>query len=155
MTQLYYIYDLEVYPNIFTFCGKFTNSDNIEMFEISDRRNDREALVNWLSYLKNVNCEMVGYNNLAFDYLIIHELMINPYQFTYEKAAQMANQIIVSQNGFGGFKGIGVDNRIIPQIDMLKVCHFDNANKRTSLKALQFAMRSESVEDLPFDIRGL
>lgn len=155
MTQLYYVFDIETYPNCFLFCGKFTHLSDIQLFEISDRRNEREALVTWLSYLRNVQCEMVGFNNLGFDYPIIHELIINPYQFTYEKASQMANNIIAAQTGFNNFKGIGIQNRVIPQIDLMKVCHFDNANKRTSLKQLQFAMRSESLEDLPFEIRDL
>jgi hypothetical protein len=35
------------------------------------------------------------------------------------------------------------------------VNHFNNANRRVSLKSLEFAMRLESVEDLPFPIRDL
>ena len=97
---------------------------------------------------------MVGYNNIGFDYFLIHELMTNPYTFTYLKAAQLTDTIINSFNG-KGLKRIRPSDRLIPQIDLYKLCHFDNANKRTSLKALQFAMRSESVEDLPFDIRDL
>lgn len=150
----YYAYDLEVFPNIFTFCGKFQGNDQIFLYEISDRRNDIHELLAHLSYLKNSQTEMVGYNNLGFDYLIIHELMTNPYTFTFQKAALIANTIITSQRG-QGIQGISFENRLIPQIDIMKFCHFDNANKRTSLKALQFAMRSESVEDLPFKIRPL
>ncbi|MBF9666408.1 hypothetical protein IAI38_11790, partial [Streptococcus pseudopneumoniae] len=32
-----------------------------------------------------------------------------------------------------------------------KIHHFDNVARATSLKVLQFNMRSESIEDLPFD----
>lgn len=150
----YYTYDLETYPNIFLYCGKFEDSDEIFLYEISDRRNDVQYLMAHLSFLKNSNVEMIGFNNLGFDYIILHELMTNPYTFTYEKAAQICTNIINSQRG-PGLNNIRLKDRIIPQIDIMKVCHFDNDAKRTSLKNLQFAMRSESLEDLPFDIRSL
>ena len=153
MTINYYTYDLETYPNIFTFCGKFQGQEEYQIFEISDRKNERESLVNFLLYLRNLgNVEMVGFNSVGFDYPIIHELLINPYTFTYDKAFEFAQKII-SANGF--YRGCPHWERIIPQVDIYKICHFDNKAKTTSLKALQFAMRSHSLEDLPFDIRAL
>ena len=151
----YYTYDLENYPNIFLFCGKFLDSDEIFMFEISDRINEVQALITHLSYLRNLGIEMVGYNNLGYDYYFIHEVMTNPYTFTYQKAYQLSQTIINSQYGGKGLQRIGPGRRMIPQIDIYKICHFDNKAKMTSLKALQFAMRSDSLEDLPFKIREL
>lgn len=147
----YFVYDLETYPNIFTFCGSFLNSDQVYLYELSDRKNDINDLINFLTWLQQNKVELVGYNNLNFDYPIIHDLMTNPHTFTYKKAAEIAHIII---------KGRGLDRipffeRRIPQIDLLKIHHFDNKNKRVSLKSLQFAMRSHSVEDLPFEIRDL
>lgn len=152
----YYTYDLETYPNIFTFCGKFKSSSDVHLFEISDRKNQLTELVQWLGYLRTIQVEMVGYNNIGFDYPIIHEIIVNPHTFTYQKAAQIATLIIESQRPFAKkLKRIKPQERFIPQLDMMKLCHFDNKARRTSLKALQFAMRSESLEDLPFDIRPL
>lgn len=150
MTPLYYCYDLESYPNIFTFAGKFYGQSDYQIFEISDRMDQKQELLTWLSYLKNIGAEMVGFNNIGFDYPIIHELMTNPYTFGYDKAYQICQQIITSNRR--GFNVLHVKHseRLIPQIDIMKYCHFDNDSKRTSLKALQFAMRSESLEDLPF-----
>lgn len=147
----YYIYDLETYPNIFTFAGKFRGSSERQLFEISDRKNEIQELLTWLYYLKNLNVEMVGFNNLGFDYPIIHELMTNPYTFSYKRASDLATIIIKG----AGLQRIPFYERLIPQVDLYKLNHFDNESKRTSLKALQFAMRSKSVEDLPFDIRDL
>jgi len=155
MDRKYYIYDLETMPNCFLFGGKFAGGSEVQMYEISERRNDREGLFAWLSYLKSImNLEMVGFNNIGFDYPIIHEFMTNPYTFTYEKASQIATQIIQAQRG-NRLNSVAAHNRLIPQIDMMKICHFDNDARRTSLKALQFAMRSDSLEDLPFGIREL
>lgn len=155
MNEQYYIYDLEAYPNTFLFGGKFVGHDEIKIFEISDRVNESQALFSWLSYLRNSQVEMVGFNNIGYDYPIIHDFMVNPYTYTYDKFFQLSQTIINSQRNGIRFSQIRLSDRLIPQIDLLKVCHFDNDAKRTSLKALQFAMRSESLEDLPFDIRPL
>lgn len=151
----YYVYDLEVYPNIFLFCGKFAGSNDIQMFEISDRITETTELLKWLSYLRTLQVEMVGFNNLGYDYHFIHEAITNPYSFDYTSAFQMSSTIIHGQKQNIKFSQVGYSNRLIPQIDLFKICHFDNDAKRTSLKALQFAMRSESLEDLPFKIRPL
>lgn len=154
MEQLkFYIYDLEVFPNCFTFTGKTLYQNDVKTFEISTRKNQRTELLSWLSYLQNSGMTMVGFNNLGFDYPLLHELLNNPYTFNHVTAYGSCQKIISSQ-GFGGgvqFK-IPFADRIIPQLDLSKMNHFDNANKRTSLKSLQFAMRSASVEDLPFEV---
>src|SRR5699024_8116562 len=43
-------------------------------------------------------------------------------------------------------------DRIVPQIDLFKIHHFDNKARATSLKVLEFNMRSANIEDLPFDV---
>lgn len=92
---------------------------------------------------------MVGFSNLHFDYPIIHDLMVNPHTFDYNKGYQLAMQIIKTDRAFDIIRPA---DRYIPQVDLFKINHFDNANKRTTLKAIQFAMRAESVEDLPIEV---
>ena len=41
---------------------------------------------------------------------------------------------------------------IFPQIDLFKIHHFDNKAKSTSLKMLEFNMKSHNIEDLPFPV---
>ncbi|MFM6929441.1 MAG: hypothetical protein ACKOX6_13315, partial [Bdellovibrio sp.] len=145
----FYVFDIETFPNIFTFAGKFMDSDKVDVFEMSTRKNDKQALLTHLSHLQNSGVVMVGYNSIGFDYPILHELLNNIYTFTYETAYNLCQQIINS--GDYGKTSIHFRERIIPQLDLAKINHFDNKNKRTSLKALQVAMRAESVEDLPFE----
>lgn len=147
----YYIWDLETYKNCFLFNGKFEDDGNVYTFEISDRRNDRDALLSHLSYLKNCGAHMVGFNSLGFDYPILHQLLNEPYTFDAMKAWLEAQKIIGSQTYGMNPHAIRLGDRLLPQIDLVKINHFDNQAKRTSLKSLQFAMRSESVEDLPYD----
>lgn len=150
-----YIYDLETYPNCFLFCGKFAGDNKHQLWEISNRVNERQNILDFMSYLQNLGATMIGFNNLGFDYPIMHELIMNPYTFTAEKASSLAQNIINAQKFKMKIPRIRFSDRVVPQIDLMKVCHFDNMSKTTNLKALQFAMRSESLEDLPFDIRNL
>lgn len=148
-----YVYDLETYFDTFLFAGSFDGCSEVQVFEISWRKNQRQELLNFLSFLKDIDAFMVGYNNLGFDYPIIHDLMTNPMLFTARRAYDLAQQIIEEQKyGFSKL-GISVYNRIIHQVDLVKIWHYDNDAKRTRLKDLQFAMRSPNVMDLPYDFR--
>lgn len=147
----FYVWDLETYPNCFLFTGKFDGDPNIRTYEISSRRNDRGDLLMWLNYLQNAEALMVGFNSLGFDYPILHQLLTEPYTFDAGKAAALATAIIGTQTYGMNPHAIKLRDRLIPQLDLVKVNHFDNKMKRTSLKSLQFAMRADSVEDLPFD----
>lgn len=147
------VFDTEEFPNCFL-CGFKLPDGHRATFEISDRRNDRDALIQTLTWIKENNYTMVGFNNLGFDYHIIHKLLQNPLMFTAQVASQMANDIIGSQYGDRIYP-IQYTDRIIPQLDLFAMNHFDNAAKRTSLKKLEYNMRMDSIEDLPFDLRPL
>lgn len=153
VTSPYYIYDLETFKNCFLFIGKYRGSPDVHVFEMSSRKNQRSELLSWLSYLQSTAPMMVGYNSLGFDYPIIHKLLNEIHTFTFTTAYQLGQDIINGGN-YGNAQQYTVPyrERIIPQVDLVKINHFDNNNKRTSLKALQFAMRSKSVEDLPYDV---
>jgi hypothetical protein len=146
-----YIFDLETFINCFLFIGSFENRDQIEIFEISDRRNDRDGLRSWLDYLKNAGATMVGFNNLPFDYPILHELILQPFKFSAASAHAHSQSLIQQQNFNRNLSIVRLRDRFLPQVDLMKINHFDNKAKATSLKSLQFAMRSPSVEDLPYD----
>jgi hypothetical protein len=146
----FYIFDLETFLRCFLFIGKMENTEHVNVFEISGRRNQKQDLLAHLTMLQNCGVTMVGYNNLNFDYPIIHQLIVNPHTFD-EKRAYLLGQDIIKSPGFGiNGHSVKKSERIIPQVDLMKVHNFDNVTRRVSLKLLQFAMRSESVEDLPF-----
>lgn len=147
----FYIWDLETFLNCFLFIGKFEGHADVQVFEISSRKNQRTELLQWLNYLQSSAVHMVGYNSLSFDYPIIHSLLNDPYTFDAFKAYSHAQTIIRFQGYGQNPNAVRLSERILPQIDLMKIHHFDNPMRRTSLKALQFAMRSESVEDLPYD----
>lgn len=118
-------------------------------FEISEYRDDRAALLQFLNYLYVGQIFMIGYNNLHFDYNVVHHLFHNP-NATYGELYDVAMSIINAISKFG--KIVWSDKRFAPQIDLFKIHHFDNPAKSTSLKALQINMRSKTVVDMPVEV---
>ena len=137
-----YIYDLETFPNVFTVCFKEVDGPGV-FFEISDRRRDNYPLWKFLHGCKR----LIGFNNLHFDWVIMQEFLDNPdcdAALLYRKC-----QAIIGNNDRNSME-FTIWNPKIPQIDLFLINHFNNAAKSTSLKKLQFNMRSRRVQDMPF-----
>lgn len=143
------VYDIETFPNVFTLNAQSLNDDAGFTWEISEFRDDRRLLLDWFNYLATNQIPMIGFNNLAFDYIVIHLLYKNP-SATVAQLYNKAMEIINSYEKFGHM--IWQSDRFAPQIDLFKINHFDNKAKTTSLKSLQFNMRSQSLVDMPVEI---
>lgn len=145
-------YDIETYPNVFTLCAEHSDLPIKWSFEISDRKNQCAELVQWLRALPGMGVRLVGFNNLGFDYPVIHTL-IRMGRSDAHTLYQKAMSIINDQDGMNRWSHqVKPSDRYIEQIDLFKIHHFDNIARATSLKTLEFNMRSESVEDLPFPV---
>ena len=64
-------YDIETYPNCFTFYMIDHNSDMQAVWEISHFRDDRQQLLEFLRLMAQQQTLMIGYNNNNFDYPVI------------------------------------------------------------------------------------
>ena len=148
-----YVYDIETYPNVFTLAVEHSEAPLRWAFEISDWRNDSREIVAFLQYLKDTNARMVGFNNLGFDYPVLHTL-IRMGRSDAPTLYQKAMAIIGSQDeGEGKWAHqVNPSDRFVQQIDLFKIHHFDNKARATSLKVLEFNMRSDNIEDLPFPV---
>ena len=112
-------------------------------FEISDRKSDLTKLRRFL-YQKGL--KLIGFNNLNFDYPVLHNSILS--DNTNWNANQIYKQVEIIINS--EYSAIW-DNQVkIPQLDLYKIWNYDNRNKSTSLKWLEFAMRLPNVEDLPY-----
>lgn len=143
------VYDIETYPNCFTFYMELLNGGTSAVWEISHFRDDRQTLLQHFDYLGRSQIPMIGFNNIHFDYPVIHFLSTNP-SATVEQIYAKAMSIIDSNDQFA--HTIWANDRFAPQIDLFKIHHFDNPAKRTSLKALEINMRSQTVVDLPIPV---
>ena len=93
-----YIYDCETFPNVFTLAVAHADAPIRWMFEISDWRNDSREIIDFMHHLKEINARMVGFNNLGFDYPVLHTLIrmgTSSVYTLYEKA----QAIIGGQDG--------------------------------------------------------
>ena len=141
-----WIYDIETYPNIFTFAVS-DEDENISVFEISDRKREANELRRFLGKIYSSKGRMIGFNNLGFDYPVIHYFLNNKGL----QARDLYNKAMEIINSQDKFEHIIWDRDImIPQLDLYKIYHFDNKAKATSLKMIEFNMRSDNIEDLPF-----
>ena len=143
------IYDIETYPNFFSLSTVRESDGRCFVFEISDRVNHSDQLTAYLNEMRySQHARQCGFNNIGFDYPVIHEMMNRgmSYQVAYEKA-----MAIINANDQQRFQHmVWDDQRFIPQLDLYKVHHFDNRARSTSLKVLEYNMRSDTIEDLPF-----
>lgn len=148
-----YIYDLETFRSCFLFIGKYEDSDSYDVFEMSFRKNDRLPLLAHLARLQQDLALMVGYNNLRFDFPIINQFLNQPYTFDERKAYDFCKQIFTFSYGLNPLL-VPYRERQIAQLDLMKINHFDNKNKRCRLKDLEVAMRMPTVVDLPYEPDG-
>lgn len=150
------IYDIECYPNIWTLMASPCDDDNTYyLFEISPRVNDIHRLFEFIRWCQFNTHRMVGFNNIGYDYPLLHWILnVDANRFSqsqlYEIIYQKSNSIITTpwENRFSNM--IYVNKEIVPQVDLFKIHHFDNVNRRTSLKLLEINMRLKSVQNLPF-----
>lgn len=147
-------YDVETFRNYFSCVIKRIDTGYRWIFEISPWRDHSPQLVSFLRHLGATgSARMVGFNNVGFDYPVLHTLidLFDRQGFVLpEQLYGKAQQIIGSQDGHERFGNL-IWQPVVPQLDLYKIHHFDNRAKSTGLKALEFCMRSDTIADLPFD----
>jgi hypothetical protein len=156
-----WVFDIETYPNFFSLGVIYANGKGERVFEISTRKNEAEEMLDFLRKVKAGGYRMVGFNNEGFDYPVIHYILEKArkakkdgeqLKITAKELYKVAMDIINSMKDDRFGKKIKESEVIIPQVDLFKVHHFDNAARSTSLKMLEFNMRSQNIEELPFPV---
>lgn len=146
----HFIYDIECYPNVFTCSFLHHETGYKHTFEISGRVNQMLAFLACLKRISEEDARMVGFNNEAYDYPVLHYIIENKGILDVADIFNKSNQIINTpfERRFDNI--IWPRDRHIKQLDLYKIHHFDNVAKRTSLKMLEFQMRRDTIQDLPF-----
>lgn len=142
-----FVYDVEVFPNLFTCTLKNTESGNIRSFEIGERRNELSLLP---SIFLNKRFFACGYNNTHYDDLLINYLLLNykdlirlPYWEINQQLKQLNDQIISSQkNKFNGLEKYKYAN-LFESLDLLAMLY---SNKlRVGLKEMEVTLEYPNV----------
>lgn len=149
-----WIYDIETFKHIFTFSVVRSDGKFVRTFECSRRMNQIDGVLKCIDYLKDNKCRMVGFNNVGFDYPILHKLLSKTkLPKSGESIANLVYQLAQQQidsfkEGFGDT--IKTEEQLVKQVDLYRIHHFNNKSRATSLKMIEFNMRLEQIEDLPF-----
>lgn len=151
--QLSIVFDIEIYPNVFTLAAADADSPFTWQFEISSWRDDSKAIIEFCHWVKKSGGRMVGFNNIGFDYPLLHLLIQSQSKATPQTLYNKAQAIIGSMDGPNRWTHmVYPSDRFVEQLDLYKIHHFDNRARSTSLKVLEFNMRMDDVSDLPFPV---
>ena len=146
------VWDCETYPNVFTLHAIHAHLPIEWSFEISDWRNDSRAIIEWVHWLKSLDARMVGFNSIGFDYPILHALC-RMGQATARTLYDKAQAIIGAQDDDNRWMHqVKPTDRLVDQLDLFLIHHFDNRARSTGLKVLEFNMRSDNISDLPYPV---
>lgn len=149
----HYTYDIECVPNFFSFKCKREEDGARWTFEISEWVNQGRELCAFLHQIAASGGRMPGYNNEWYDYPMLHLIM--DYNGIINNAILYNKSRSIIEAGNGQMKDfshfIWPDQRYVPQVDLLKIHHFDNKNKTTSLKLLEFNMRLDNINEMMVD----
>ena len=147
------VYDIETMTELFLVGIYDPHENTYHEFEVSKSRYELEKFAEFCE--KYEEHYWVGYNNLRFDSQVV-EWVLRNYENWAEKTnleiaamiAQKAQDVIHDAN-FDLFPEYREIDLSLKQIDLFRIHHFDNKNKRVSLKRLEFEMDLENIEEMP------
>lgn len=155
MDRSLWIYDLETLASCFTYTGLNRDTSEVVQYVIHKDRDDRNKLLDHL----NICTGQIGFNNINFDYPIIHYFLTKGF-YEYPTTEELidnlysvAQEVIAEQNSadFNSIVAITQKECKIPQLDLFKIWHFNNKARSTSLKALEVAMNLPNVMEMEVD----
>lgn len=132
--------DTEIFPDCFV--AVFRNINGVvRTFGFWQHIDDRKDLVAFLTDPDNV---FVDYNGIQFDG-VIWQAIINDPNINHAELLELRDSSIQSK-----WPLINKNKRDFTEYDLLKIWHFDNVARMTSLKQLEFFFRLRSIKDLPY-----
>jgi hypothetical protein len=150
-----WVYDIETLASCFTYTALNIDTQEVVQYVI---HKDRCDLIKLLVHLNDCKGH-IGFNNVNFDYPIIHDI-INSYlkgdlnidpEIIVDRVYSKAQEIINAQNeqSFNLIIAIKQKDQFIPQLDLFKVWHYNNKARATSLKSLEISMNYPNVMEMP------
>ena len=147
------IYDIETMKELFLICIYKPSTDTTYEFSVSKWSNQLDAFARFAEQYDEYY--WVGYNNLRFDSQVVEYILRN-YQNWHELSgleicaliAQKAADTIHDAN-YDVFPEYKEEWLSLKQLDLFKIHHYDNKNRRVSLKRLEFEMDLENIEEMP------
>ena len=147
------IYDIEVFPNVFHCVVKDTNTGELYKFEISERKNQIEQLVQFFTSSNNLLC---GYNNKHYDDVIMNYIIdysdVMLHKSIYDVTISLFNlsQTIINleDGSIDKIKRWKYAN-YFESMDLLTMMF--SSKLRVGLKSMQITMKYKNVQEYDGD----
>lgn len=153
-----YVYDVEIFPNAFHCCCKDTESGQLHKFEISNRRNQLDNLVDFFYYDSSEKM-FCGYNNHHYDDVVIN------YMIDYYYKLSNMSYLKICQSLYNLSKYIvETEDEKYERIKRWKYAHYFESmdlltmqfsrKLRVGLKTMQVTMHYRNVQEYDGDFNA-
>ncbi len=146
-----YVFDIEVFPNVFHCTVKDTETDTLYKFECSERKNQIEEMC---KFFLEQDVYFVGYNNIHYDDPIINYCIefFNNSNYSYRKICEsifnMSKVITTDKNNTELWKRWKYAKNFFT-LDLLTMLY--SQALRVSLKEMQVTMMYKNVQEFSVD----
>jgi len=137
MNKKVYVYDLETLPDLFTATFLDKHSDEVIVFH----SNQENYIKNMLLFLNTRVQGLIGYNCIGFDGQIIQDIYLGVCKSPQDIWRRADFHIRNERNHYYSL--------FIKHLDLYLINHYNNKNRRTSLKWCEFGMKMINIEDMP------
>lgn len=151
-----YVYDIEIFPNVFHCTCKDTETGKLYYFEISERRNQLNELISFFLDKDKIFC---GYNNHHYDDVVINyiidyqaQLNLRNYIDICKSLFNLSNTIITSEEGNNDSIKKWMYMRSFYSIDLLTMMF--SSKLRVGLKEMQVTMHYHNVQEYEGDFNN-
>lgn len=143
-----WVFDIETLKNFFSYYAINRDTGEEIKFVIWGKYNQYSDLLTHLSKVKG----LCGFNNISFDYPVLHRLIKGQSHLMQFNGDQLAREIYkIAQEVINTeYSSIRESDVVIPQLDLFKIWHYDNKARMTSLKKLEIALEFHNVQDMPY-----
>lgn len=146
------IYDIETVKGYFLFSVYVPSTKEWFDFSINQYENQLYELIKYLE--DNKDCVWIGYNNLSFDATVVEDIW-RKYNKWFDKSNLEIAEMIwefaqdaIERQTYETYAKYNEENFTFTQLDLLKIQHFDNKNRRVGLKRLEFEMDADDVREM-------
>jgi len=147
------IYDIETMQEFFLVVVYNPQEDKYYEFGVNKLRNDLDKFVRFTEC--HTEFFWVGYNNLRFDSQVVEWVLRNYEQWHQLSSLDICGRIaqkaadVIHDANYDVFPEYREEDLSLKQLDLFRIHHYDNKNRRVSLKRLEFEMDLENIEEMP------
>ena len=147
------IFDIETMKEFFLVVVYNPQEDKYYEFGVNKLRNDLDKFVRYTEC--HTEFFWVGYNNLRFDSQVVEWVLRNYDQWHQLSSLDICGRIaqkaadVIHDANYDVFAEYREEDLSLRQLDLFRIHHYDNKNRRVSLKRLEFEMDLENIEEMP------